>query len=94
MLDKGLLLVLQESAGAWKNFLASADLCPKLLSLENMLNSFEISNQVLKFENLIEIIILFKNLFQTWTTRIGAMCVCSCDKVEHMHMAPLWGSMI
>jgi hypothetical protein len=36
MLDKGLLLVLQESAGTWKNFLASADLCPKLLSLENM----------------------------------------------------------
>ena len=45
--------------------------------LKIYLNLFEISNRVLKFENLIEIIIPSKNLFQTWTTGSGAMCVCS-----------------
>ena len=44
------------------------------------LNLFEISNWVLKFENLISIwksIILSENLFQTWILQSGTMCLYS-----------------
>ena len=59
------------------------------------LNLFEISNWVLKFENMIQIwksFILSENLFQIWTLQICAICVFSSlisDKVEYMHFAPL-----
>ena len=53
------------------------------------LTLFEISNRVLKFENLIQIwksFIPSENLFQTFTLRSGAMCVYSSlsyDKDEY-----------
>ena len=59
------------------------------------LNWFEISNRVLKSENLISIwksIILSENLFQTWLLRSATMCVYSSlshDKDEYMNMALL-----
>ena len=56
------------------------------------LNFFEISNWVLKFKNLISIIILSENSFQTWILRTGAMCVYSSlshGKVEYTHIEPL-----
>ena len=60
------------------------------------LNWFEISNQVLKFENLISIwksIILSEHLFQTWILQSGAICVYSSllrDKVEYTQIEPLY----
>ena len=59
------------------------------------LNLFEISNRVLKFENLIQIwkyFILSENLFQIWIPWSGAMCVYSTlshEKVEYTHNEPL-----
>ena len=65
------------------------------------LNLFEISNQVLKLENLIQIWKFFvpsENLFQNWTLKSGAMWLyssLSCSKVkyniQYMHIAPLHG---
>ena len=59
------------------------------------MNLFEISNRVLKFENLIQIwksFIPSENLFQTWALQGGAMCMYSTlsrDKLENMNMVPL-----
>ena len=63
--------------------------------LKMHLISYEISNRVLKFENLIQIwkrFIPSENLFQTWSMQSGVMCVdltLSCDKLEYTHMAAL-----
>ena len=60
------------------------------------LNWFEISNRVLKSENLISIwksIILSENLFPTWLLRSATMwlySILSHDKVEYTHTEPLW----
>ena len=76
------------------NFRLKADV-ENFYLLKIHLNLFETSDQVLEFENLIQIWKSFlpsENLFQTGTLGSGAMCMYSSlshDKVEYTHIAPL-----
>ena len=87
--------IFDDTAKVKNSLMPKTSIAQNFYVLKIRLNFFEISNQVLKFNNLIQICLFsiqYENLFETLSQWIGAMCVystISCDKLEHMmSMAP------